>query len=99
MCQPVVLDAGWIDEDAVEIGSWTGHSLDGFRTYDSAKALALPRIAYEDVAVIVVTAHLSQSPLGAGASRASGSADYVDIRSRRFCTGASAPDGESQVPA
>jgi hypothetical protein len=50
----VVLDTGWVDEEAVTISSWTGHTLDSFRTYDSAKALALQRIAYGDLTVMVV---------------------------------------------
>ena len=54
MLRYVVLNPRWIDAEAVTVGSWKGRLLASFATLDSAKALALQRMAYGDRAVVVV---------------------------------------------
>lgn len=50
----VVLYTGWVGEEAVTIAGWTGRLRDSFASRDSAEALALRRMAYGDLSVVVV---------------------------------------------
>ena len=49
----VVLETRWDEGDEI-IAGWSGEVLGRFETQDSAKALALQRIAYGDTGVVVV---------------------------------------------
>ena len=50
----VVLDTAWLDDEAVTLGGEHGKVLGRFMSSDSARALALQRMAYGDRGVVVV---------------------------------------------
>jgi hypothetical protein len=50
----VVLDTEWVSAKAISVGRWRGEVLDSFFSLDSARALALHRMAYGDIGVVVI---------------------------------------------